>query len=569
LLAAAFAGVGVGEALLTPGASVGYARASPVLGGLLLAGGLALALAGAGHLVQHRAPRVVALTGVAALAWFSPTWAGWQQAPATARSAAEVLGTLLVPTVLLLVVLEGGRPVASPIGAASGLLLAGTGVTAALLASVRDPYLDPTCWANCSTNVFLVRSSPGWAAGLQVARDLLVGAASLGLVVLACSGLGPTRRSPGGRAVLVAASGGLLGLAALARVLEVRRAGLEDPYDSVLQAAFAVSAVALVLLGTALTADVARAVRRRRLVDRVVRDLGESPPPGSVERALGSAVGDPGLTISYRLPDSAGYVRADGRAVDEVTRDAGRTLTQVARHGEVVAVVSCVSASAPQLRSLRPALLLGLENERLRAGLLAQLDALRSSRARIVVAADQARRALERDLHDGAQQLLLAVSFDLRLASASAVAHQDAPTAEQLSRAVDLCGQALEQLRGVAHGIFPPALGHGALDDSLTTLAELVPVVVRLRADAGAAVPPPVASAAYFAALLALEDATARGATVVDLGTDRCDDQLVLSLRDDGAPRVDGMITAADRVGALGGTLTLHPRGCEVVIPCG
>ena len=124
--------------------------------------------------------------------------------------------------------------------------------------------------------------------------------------------------------------------------------------------------------------------------------------------------------MAYWLPGSRRYVDHSGRPVDPHASGA-RSVTPIVRNGEPVALVihdQALSAALDLEREIGTAARLAVDNERLRAEVLAQLEDLRASRARIVEAGDAARRRIERDLHDGAQQRLLALSYELRLARA-------------------------------------------------------------------------------------------------------------------------------------------------------
>ena len=114
-------------------------------------------------------------------------------------------------------------------------------------------------------------------------------------------------------------------------------------------------------------------------------------------------------------------------------------------------------------REIGPATRLAVDNERLRATVLAQLEDLRSSRARIVEAGDSARRRIERDLHDGAQQRLLTLSYELRLARTAADGDGDAELATVLASTADKVRAALGELRDLAHGIYPAILTEAGL----------------------------------------------------------------------------------------------------------
>src|SRR5205814_4787205 len=128
-----------------------------------------------------------------------------------------------------------------------------------------------------------------------------------------------------------------------------------------------------------------------------------------------------------------------------------------------VAIVNHTASVAELEPELRAAIRLALENERLQAEVLAQLRDLRASRTRIVETSDAERRRLEHDLHDGAQQRLLALSYDLRLARAAAEADGGREVATLLASAGDEAQAALGELRELAHGIYPAILAGAGL----------------------------------------------------------------------------------------------------------
>jgi signal transduction histidine kinase len=238
------------------------------------------------------------------------------------------------------------------------------------------------------------------------------------------------------------------------------------------------------------------------------------------------------------------------------------------RSGRTVAAVSH-SGAAPGLDShIGPAITLGLENERLQAELLAQLEELRASRARIVETADAERRRLERDLHDGAQQRLLALSYDIRLARASAEADGDTAAQMTLATATDETGAALEELRELAHGIYPAVLAEAGLAPALATLADTAPLPVQILQADNRRYPAPVEAAAYFTVAEAIDDAARRGADRAAVTVAHEGGRLVVTVEDNGTGRASPMVTLTDRVGALGGSLYLKQTACRAEIPC-
>jgi signal transduction histidine kinase len=220
------------------------------------------------------------------------------------------------------------------------------------------------------------------------------------------------------------------------------------------------------------------------------------------------------------------------------------------------------------LQEVLAAARLAIENEQLQAEVQAQLEELRASRARIVQRADAERRRLERDLHDGAQQLLLALSFDLQLARTTAEAGGDSQVAPLLASAGAQAQTALGELRDLAHGIYPAILAEAGLAPALATLADDAPLPVELGEVTPDRYAPPVETAAYLAVSDAIDDASARDATFVAVRIGRDRGRLVVEVDDDGFARRSQLVTLADRVGALGGSLEAGPRTLRAEIPC-
>jgi signal transduction histidine kinase len=190
---------------------------------------------------------------------------------------------------------------------------------------------------------------------------------------------------------------------------------------------------------------------------------------------------------------------------------------------------------------------------------------LTASRARIVAAADHARRRIERDLHDGAQQRL--VTMALQLQAAQAAVPPDAPQlAAQLDDLVAEATSALEELRELARGIHPAVLAERGLQPALKALARRCPVPVELDVRADRRLSEPIENAAYYLIAEALTNAAkhANASTVhVEVDVGEADDVLRVQVRDDGrgGARVStgsGLIGLADRVEALGGRLRVH-----------
>jgi signal transduction histidine kinase len=331
---------------------------------------------------------------------------------------------------------------------------------------------------------------------------------------------------------------------------------------------FVLGCAAVVVVALGLPWGLLHARIQRRSVARIVAELGEAPPPGSLESALARAIGDPELRIAYWLPASRRYVDSRGIPVGEPVASSGRAVTPLVRDGRRVAVVEHAAGVAELEREIGAAVRLALENERLQAEVLAQLHDLRESRTRIVATGDAERRRLERDLHDGAQQRLLALSYDLRVARAAAEGEGDAETGSLLAVATGEALAALVELRELAHGIHPAILTEAGLGPALATLADEAPIAVAIGETAGDRFASPVETTAYFVVAEAIDDAARRDARYAAVSAPRDEERLVVTVEDDGSERNSTMIQLADRVGAVGGRLVLEATTLRAEIPC-
>ena len=211
------------------------------------------------------------------------------------------------------------------------------------------------------------------------------------------------------------------------------------------------------------------------------------------------------------------------------------------------------------------------ENVRLDAELQARLDELRDSRARIVQAGDAARRKLERDLHDGAQQRLVGLALDLRLAREKLEDDPEAAGA-MLDEASAELSRATEELRELARGIHPAVLSDRGLEAAVESLAKRAPLPVEIDASLPGRMPGPVESAAYFVVSEALTNVVRHsGADGAAVGIKRDNGHLLVEVRDDGSGGADvagsGLSGLADRVAALDGRLQVDdPAGGGTVV---
>jgi signal transduction histidine kinase len=195
------------------------------------------------------------------------------------------------------------------------------------------------------------------------------------------------------------------------------------------------------------------------------------------------------------------------------------------------------------------------------------LAALKASRARVLAAADEARRQIERDLHDGAQQRLVSLALEVRTAQAE-VSPMSGRLASELASVADGLSSALDDLRELARGIHPSVLSEGGLVPALKALARRSIVPVRLDVQTMARLPEPVEVAAYYVICEALANAAKHSnASLVQIGAEIAGNILHLRVRDDGDGGADpavgsGLMGLKDRVEALGGTIAIRsPAG--------
>jgi signal transduction histidine kinase len=573
LLALGFAGLSVAVVAHMTGTTWSYASTSTSAAIIDLSAGLGLIVAGAAYGLTRQRGSIGLLAAMIGVAWLSVDWIGWADGPAIARSVAMVVAPFLLPLVVhLSVAFPTGRVTGRP---ARSLVAAVYGATASVSlawALLRDPFFDRHCWANCTDNSFLVRAEPGAVRPLTTLWLYFSLAAALVLATTCVGWL--SRASRAARRTLAP----VLGPAALVAATQTLYAGLlladpaENPDRRAFAAVFFARAAALVALAAGITWAVRRGLRTRRSVARLADELGAAPPPGSLRAALARSLGDDRLDVAYWLPGPQTYVDASGQHVD-LSPGPTQAVTPIERNGQPVAVVihdRSLEASHDLEREIGAASRLAVDNERLRAQELAQLSELRTSRARIVETADNTRRQLERNLHDGAQQRLLALSYELQLAEADARAAGDTQLAEVLTTAGEKAGTALVELRDLAHGIFPVILTEAGLGPALATFADTAPLRVELIDPPDERLPAHAETAAYLAVTATVEHASRRSASRIVATFRPIDTELEVELVDDGTgDSPDDLLRIRDRVGALGGRLAIDGSRVQVVIPCG
>jgi signal transduction histidine kinase len=252
-----------------------------------------------------------------------------------------------------------------------------------------------------------------------------------------------------------------------------------------------------------------------------------------------------------------------GRPLPVPDGDATQVATEVAADRTTAVVIHDAAVDPELVRSAVAATGLSLENERLHARVRAQLEELRRSRARLVAATDEERRRVERDLHDGAQQQLLALAMTLDRVRTRDDVPAGSDLRSALDEALDEARGSLEELRRLARGIYPPELTERGLRPALDSLADRcsLPVTVDVPYRR---FPQQIEAVAYFVAAEALTNAVKHAhAQRAWLELAEQDGAVELHIRGGGVggvpPPGSGLQGLRDRVEAVGGEL--HVRG--------
>src|SRR5207244_4453223 len=248
------------------------------------------------------------------------------------------------------------------------------------------------------------------------------------------------------------------------------------------------------------------------------------------------SLGDRTLGIAYWLPDRGVFVDESGRQVDLPEPGSGRAWTSVDRGGRRLAAIihdAELDATPELVQAAAAAAALGLDNERLKADLRARLEELRASRVRLVEASYAARRRIERDLHDGAQQQLVALSIDLRLIKSRI--GDDADLKTLLQGASEKLAEAIAELRELARGIHPAILTERGLGPAVEAIAQRCSVPVECDLQIRDRLPDPLEAAAYFVVAEALTNvAKYSQASSAQVRVRQHEDELEVVVVDDG-----------------------------------
>jgi signal transduction histidine kinase len=435
--------------------------------------------------------------------------------------------------------------------------------TAALVANYPVPAPWMSCTDACPENAFaLTGSEPAFVGDVLIPlREAITIVIFAAVALRLAQGMriaSPLKRRACAPVLVVAC----LCCAAFAAALLARRVAPDAELVPVLAwaVALAIPALALAFMAGLVRWRLFMASSMQMLASRLRGPVG----PDDLRVALAEAFDDPQLETAYWFDGRPGYwADAGGHPIAGLSVPPGRSLTEVRDGGRRVAAIVHDAALEHDRAFVDIATsyaLMTLDHQRLSAQTSLLLREVRASRARIQAAADDERRRIERDLHDGAQQRLVALRIKLELA-----AERDGGAAVALRELGDAVDEAIEEVRSLARGIYPAPLAVRGLVEALRAAARRNSLPTTVLAAGMRRYPRDVESAAYFCCLEALQNASkhASGATVavVDLSDNG---SLCVEVRDDGA----GFDTAAaaggvgltsmrDRLAAVGGDLAI------------
>jgi signal transduction histidine kinase len=329
-----------------------------------------------------------------------------------------------------------------------------------------------------------------------------------------------------------------------------------------------VRATAHAAMGAALLTILVVHARRRAAFRRLAREITEVTPPDSIREVVAARLRDPQTQLAFHIPEEGVWVDELGERVEDPTNETLAHTATLRREGRVVAQIRLGTPSAAPRdleEVLGPATLLALEAERTRVEQLLRLRVLRETRRHVVEATDAARRRAERDLHDGAQHLLLAATFALQDGLQRARESGDEARAHRLERALDEVRGAAGELRRVAHGIYPVLLGDAGLVPALEGLARSSPVPTTVDATPVPRFDASGELTAYRAAALATRS---RGTGPLHIAV-ACDDSTLRMTLHGAVLDADATQSMSDRVLALGGTMESVDSTLNLELPCG
>jgi signal transduction histidine kinase len=435
-----------------------------------------------------------------------------------------------------------------------------------------DQYPLPTpftsCTAACPANSFFVGSEPDFIATVvKPLREVLTTALYVSMVALLSVRLRNASHTL--RRTLVPVLGAaVLRFAAASVYVALRRAEVDADvlYVASLVALLSVPATALGFLVGLLQW---RVYSGTALAD-LSTGLAGATDPAELRSLLARSLEEPAVELYYaRDGESSDELRwLDSSGHDHPAPAAGATscLAEAEAESRLRVAVVCDRGFRDYpgfLEAVSACAISGLERQRLDIALAASMEDVAASRKRLASTADSARRKIERDLHDGAQQHLVALRVKLGLAG-EALERNSEDATEMVAGLGPEVDEIIEEVRSLAHGIYPPLLASGGLGEALRAASRHSSLPVTISADGVGRLVSEIESAVYFCCLEALQNAGkhATGASCIEIKMRR-DGDLLFEISDDGCGFAShtgegaGITGMRDRLAAVGGELRI------------
>jgi signal transduction histidine kinase len=450
---------------------------------------------------------------------------------------------------------------------AAGVLLVGLLYLPTVVLARQFP--QPSVWSTC---VSTCPSSPLANSTAAVVSDVMVPVReALTVALFAAVAVAVIRRWQRARPGLRRQYVPLAGIAVVQALLfmlyfSIRRANPES---------WALAALswsnALLLPAIALASAAGRLHQRvltANALTRVAHDVGSSATIAQVRRAMAITLEDPSLQVFHSLPgDPPSWIDESGSPVELPSASSQQEITEVRTRSWRIAIVHrpALTEDGAVLETVGPYVLAALENERLGSEFRSSLERLAEARTRGIVTEGREREKLERDLHDGAQQRLVAMRLKLALA-AEELDPQDPERAELMRTLGQDVDATIDEVRGFGRAIYPPLLARTGLREALRELGRLAALPTTVHAEGLDRHPSAIEMAVYFSCSEALQNAArhARGATSASV-TVWQDGELHFEVHDNGAgfdvPRTPygaGLTSIRDRLVALNGTVEVR-----------
>ncbi len=440
---------------------------------------------------------------------------------------------------------------------------------------LTDQYPLPApftgCTAHCPQNAFLAGSEPAFLPDVvKPIRDFLAIAVYMGVLFVLVSRLRRAGRNQRRTLVPVLGAAALRFAAAIAYVA-LRRAGADGGAldAAVLLALLSVPATALGFL----VGLVQWRLYSARALGQLTTGLADAGDPEELRRLLGDSLEEPGVELYHRDPPGPedgpdpSWLDPSGDAVPPPSAPPGMCMREARAESGLRAALVCEDGFRERpdfLDAVCACVLSGFERQRLDAALASSLADVAASRKRLVGAADGARQKIERDLHDGAQQHLVALRVKLELAR-EVLEGESSDGAEMVAGLGSEVEEIIEEVRSLARGIYPALLASDGLGEALRAAGQRSPVPVAIEADGIGRLPQETESAVYFCCLEALQNVAkhAEGATGARIALEE-NGELRFEVADDGpgfagegAAEGSGITGMRDRLAAVGGVLSV------------